>query len=286
MLAATLAGGLLALAITVPLAWKWELGVRRVAAAVAALALLSGLAVAALATAADLSGAVRAALVAGITLLSAFAILAYRFYRDPERSAPTVDGDAVISPADGEVIYVRRSEGGVLPTATKKGRDYELVELTKTELRDRDAIVIGIAMSFLDVHVNRAPIAGRVRVRKHFPGRFGSLGRPENVYENERATTVIERGDLEIAVVQIASRLVRQIAAYVDVGEDVARGQRIGVIRLGSQVDVVLPARPDVQVSVREGEHVRAGESVLALLGPVTGDRPDTARALAGQPDS
>ena len=71
-------------------------------------------------------------------------------------------------------------------------------------------------MSFLDVHVNRAPIAGRVRLRKHFPGRFGSLGKPEMVFENERATTVIERGGMEIAMVQIASRLVRQIAAFVE----------------------------------------------------------------------
>jgi phosphatidylserine decarboxylase len=262
VLVSLLAGVLLALAFALPLAWKWELGVRRVAIAVTALAVLAALAVAAV----DVSGAARAVLVAGIALVAAFAILAYRFYRDPERTPPAVDGDVLISPADGEVIYVRRSAGGVLPSSTKKGRDYELVELTKTPLRDNDAIVIGIAMSFLDVHVNRAPISGRVRVRQHFPGRFGSLGKPEMVYENERATTVIERGDIEVAMVQIASRLVRQIASYVKVGDDVALGQRVGVIRLGSQVDVVVPARPDVVVKVREGQRVRAGESVLALL--------------------
>src|SRR6266508_3112982 len=97
-------------------------------------------------------------------------------------------------------------------------------------------------------------------------GRFGSLGRAEMVFENERATTVIERPDFEIAVVQIASRLVRQIAAYVDVGENVALGQRIGVIRLGSQVDVVLPARAGLQVNVKPGQRVKAGESILATL--------------------
>jgi phosphatidylserine decarboxylase len=259
-----LAGGLLALALSVPLAWKWELGVRRVAIAVAGLAVLAGLLVWALPG--DPSTFVGALLVAAISLAAAFAILAYRFYRDPERTPPQLSDDVVICPADGEVIYVRHSEGGKLPSSTKKGRDYDLVELTKTPLRHDDAIVIGIAMSFLDVHVNRAPIAGRVRLRQHFPGRFGSLGRPEMVYENERATTVIERGDMEIAMVQIASRLVRQIASYVKVGEDVSLGQRVGVIRLGSQVDVVLPARPDVVVKVREGQRVRAGESVLAVL--------------------
>ena len=282
MLVSSLAGGLLALGLTLPLAWKWELGVRRVAIAVGGLAIVSAAAVAALGGAIDLSAVVQALLVAGLTLAAAFAILAYRFYRDPERTPPQVGDDAVISPADGEVIYVRHSQGGKLPSSTKKGRDYELVELTKTPLRHEDAIVIGIAMSFLDVHVNRAPIAGRVRLRKHFPGRFGSLGRPEMVYENERATTVIERGDMEIAMVQIASRLVRQIASYVKVDEEVALGQRVGVIRLGSQVDVVLPARPDVTIQVREGQRVRAGESVLAHLAPVAETTPDEAQLAAG----
>jgi len=267
VLVPTLVGAALALALTLPLAWKWELGVRRVAISVTCLALFAaGLVAWFDGAVADLSTVVSTPLVAGLALTFAFAILAYRFYRDPQRNPPAVADDVVISPADGEVIYVRRSEGGKLPRATKKGRDYDLVELTKTPLKHDDAVVIGIAMSFLDVHVNRAPIAGRVRLRQHFPGRFGSLGRPEMVYENERATTVIERGDMEIAMVQIASRLVRQIASYVKVGEDVSLGQRVGVIRLGSQVDVVLPSRPDVVVNVQPGQRVRAGESVLAVV--------------------
>ena len=277
MIVSLLAGGLLALGLALPLAWKWELGVRRVALAVGALALVASGIVTALDGALEPAGVVRTLLVAGLALAAAVAILAYRFYRDPERTPPATADDVVISPADGEVIYVRHSAGGRLPSSTKKGRDYELVELTKTPLRHEDAIVVGIAMSFLDVHINRAPIAGRVRLRQHFPGRFGSLGRPEMVYENERATTVIERGDMEIAMVQIASRLVRQIASYVKVGENVALGQRVGVIRLGSQVDVVLPARPDVTVAVREGQRVRAGESVLAHLAPSSADIPPSA---------
>ena len=255
-----------AAAFCLPLAWKWELGVRRVGIAVALIAVLSGVVVAVVDSAADgLSFVVRAFFVAALTVAIAVAILAYRFFRDPERKAPAGD-ELVVSPADGEVIYVRTSKDGVLPVATKHGRDYELIELTKTPLRDQEAVVVGIAMSFLDVHVNRAPIAGRVRLRRHFPGRFGSLGKPGMVFENERATTVIERPDIEIAVVQIASRLVRQIAAYVDVGQTVAAGDRIGVIRLGSQVDVVLPVRPGLEIAVQPGERVRAGESVLAKL--------------------
>ena len=267
MLAAAVIGGLVAVAVTLPLAWKWELGVRRVAISVAVLAIPSAVAVALLSEVLSLGDAARALIVCALTLAAALAVLAYRFYRDPERRPPD-RSDVVVSPADGEVIYVRRSVEGRFPESTKKGRTYELVELTKTPLRDRDAVVVGIAMSFLDVHVNRSPVAGEVRIRKHFPGRFGSLGQPEMVYENERATTVIERPGLQVAVVQIASRLVRQIAGFVDVGDRVATGQRIGVIRLGSQVDVVLPRRDGVRVTVRAGERVKAGESILAEVDP------------------
>jgi phosphatidylserine decarboxylase len=267
MVVSALVGGALALAFCLPLAWKWELGVRRVGIAVAVIAVVSAFVVLALDSAVGgFADVLRGLVVAALTVAIAVAILAYRFFRDPERQAPTGD-ELVVSPADGEVIYVRTSKDGVLPVATKHGRDYELVELTKTPLRDQEAVVVGIAMSFLDVHVNRAPIAGHIRLRRHFPGRFGSLGKPGMVFENERATTVIERPDIEIAVVQIASRLVRQIAAYVDVGQNVAAGQRIGVIRLGSQVDVVLPVRPGLKISVEPGQRVRAGESILATLG-------------------
>jgi phosphatidylserine decarboxylase len=193
----------------------------------------------------------------------AIAILACRFYRDPDRIAPERD-DVIVSPADGEVIYIRKSEGGTLPTSTKHGRAYSLRELTKTPLRSEDAVVIGIAMSFLDVHINRAPIAGRVTLVRHYSGGFGSLKRSAMVFANERTTTFIERGDLQVAVVQIASRLVRQIVSFVREGQDVDLGQRIGMIRLGSQVDVVLPMRDDVKVAVQVGMRVKAGESILA----------------------
>ncbi len=94
-----------------------------------------------------------------LTVIARFALLAFRFYRDPERQAP--DGaDVVVSPADGEVIYVRRSTSGALPVSTKGGRQYALEELTRTPLPSMNAIVVGISLSLLDVHVNRAPIGG------------------------------------------------------------------------------------------------------------------------------
>jgi phosphatidylserine decarboxylase len=86
----------------------------------------------------------------------------------------------------------------------------------------------------------------------------------ERILDNERATTIIQSGRLQVAVVQIASRLVRQIVSYVKVSDQLALGERIGAIRLGSQVDVVLPMEEHMNIQVRVGDQVRAGETFLA----------------------
>ena len=203
-----------------------------------------------------------------LTCSAAAATLAYRFYRDPERTIPTQEG-SIVSPADGTVLYVRESTAGNLPVARKNGTAYSLAELTGVALHDEEAVVIGIAMNFLDVHVNRSPISGKVTASHHVPGGFGSLKQSEMIFENERATTLIQQTGLEVAVVQIASRLVRQIALYVKEGDSIERGQRMGVIRFGSQVDLVLPRRA-VTVTVSAGQRVRAGESIVALSSSIT----------------
>jgi phosphatidylserine decarboxylase len=246
-----------------PLAWKWELGLGRVLVATSAIAAIAALAVSAIGRQVVIPDLLAASLVIVATWAVAAGTLAYRFYRDPERSIPTQEG-AIVSPADGTVVYVRESVAGMLPVSKKDGSTYPLTELTGVSLKDDDAVVIGIAMSFLDVHVNRSPIAGLVALSRHVPGRFGSLKRPEMIFENERATTLIRQPGLEVAVVQIASRLVRRIAVFVAEGETVERGQRMGVIKLGSQVDLALPRR-SVQVTVSPGQRVRAGESIVAL---------------------
>jgi len=255
-------GALLALATGLPLAWKWELGVGRCAAWLAGIAVVAGV-VLGLAGVDGLAGAV---VVWGVTLVLAAALVLWRFYRDPERTVPE-GTDIVVSPADGQVIYIKRSEGGTVPASDKHGRAYELRELVRTPLDVHDAVIVGIALSFLDVHVNRAPVPGRVLLQKRFPGPFGSLKDPAAVFVNERATTVLEHRGVQIAVVLIASRLVRRIVSYVREGEEVAIGQRIGVIRFGSQVDVVLPAHEGVRLFVHPGQRLRAGETVIADVG-------------------
>lgn len=272
-------GVVLALVTAMPLAWKWQLGLVRSGLVAVGLALGAALIVVAIDTAVGLPSWVVVVLIWVLTLGLAAAAVLYRFFRDPERRAPDGEG-VIVSPADGEVVYVREARSGVLPRATKLGRDYQLDELTKTPLATGDAVVIGVAMSFLDVHVNRAPLGGRVAVLRRFPGLFGSLRRPEMIFENERATIVIERGDLQVAVVQIASRLVRRIVPYVGEGDDVVAGQRIGMIRFGSQVDLVLPLRDGLRVTAQPGDRVSAGETIVAFFEPtptaleaVEGDR-------------
>lgn len=265
MLAATLIGALLALLTALPLAWKWRLGLPRVAIAVTVCAAISGALVAGLAPAIELDPIVQAGTVWLLTMVLGFSALAYSFFRDPERTGPGRD-DVIVSPADGRVIYVHEAESGKLPLVDKQGKRYTLEELTKTRLRGETATVIGISLSFLDVHVTRAPVGGRVAIQRHAPGRFGSLRRLEMIFENERSTVVIERNEFQVAVVQIASRLVRRIVDFVKEGDQVTMAERLGVIRFGSQVDLVIPKNPEWRVTVQKGQQVRAGESIVAEL--------------------
>jgi phosphatidylserine decarboxylase len=265
-IAAAIVGVLLALVTTLPLAWKWQLGTVRAASLTLTVAVALTLALALAGVFVAIHAAVAVVLIWLLTLGCASAVVLYRFYRDPERHPPQ-RSNVVVSPADGEVLYVRESRGGTLPVSRKHGKSYTLEELTKTRLRSGEAKVVGIGLNFLDVHVNRAPIGGSIRIQRHFRGQFGSLRRPEMVFENERATLVIDRDGFEVAVVLIASRLVRRIVTFVREGQNIALGERIGVIRFGSQVDLVLPARPDLEVLVAAGDRVVAGESIIAEFG-------------------
>ena len=206
-----------------------------------------------------------------LALILALALLMAAFWRDPERVAPATEG-VILSPADGQVLYIKEIAGGARSVVEKAGRVYLLDELTGLspghEVACGPALVIGVEMSFLDVHVNRCPVAGRVRLVRHTPGRFVSLRREEAPFVNERMTTVISGAGLDVAVVQVASRLVRRIQVFLSEGQAVAAGQRLGVIRLGSLVAVVLPAVPGLRVEIAPGARVQAGVSILAHYQP------------------
>jgi len=191
-----------------------------------------------------------------------FFLILLRFFRDPERTVPNCE-NVILSPADGTIRYVHTVEKGKVPVALKKGNPCRLNELTKTEILYLEAIHVGIEMSVLDVHVNRAPVKGKIIYQKRTEGKFLSLRKTESVFENERVTTVIHNGEFKVAVIQIASRLVRRIVSYLKEGDSVDAGQRIGMIRFGSQVDVIFPRQLNARIHVRAGDKVKAGISII-----------------------
>jgi phosphatidylserine decarboxylase len=156
------------------------------------------------------------------------------FFRDPEREIPP--GPVAVSPADGKVVLVR-NEG----------------PLTR----------VSVFLNIFDVHVNRTPVAGRVTDVKYSPGRFLVASREEASADNEQNTmTVVEGDGTRVVFSQIAGLIARRIVCYKKPGDAVRTGERIGLIKFGSRMDVLLG--PEWKIEVRPGERVKAGSSVLA----------------------
>jgi phosphatidylserine decarboxylase len=195
-------------------------------------------------------------------IISALAILLF-FFRDPER-IPPLNEKSILSPADGTILYIKRIEKGEFPFAVKGRNKIPLSEFTQGEVISENGIQVGIGMNFLNVHVNRAPIDGRVIKLKRIPGNFFSLRHLNALLENERVVTIIEGDGIKVVIVQIASRLVRRIVSCVEEGYRVARGERIGAISFGSQVDLLFDAKKDLRLHVKEKEEVKAGISIIA----------------------
>ena len=171
---------------------------------------------------------------AGVALAAAALALA-GFFRDPERIAPDGEG-VVVSPADGKVVDV-----------SDEGRR------------------LSIFLSPLDVHVNRAPMNGRVQDVRYRPGRFFAANRGKASDENERnVVEFVEDSGKTLEVVQIAGFLARRIVCDVGPGDPLRKGERFGLIMFGSRVDLYLP--PGAAVEVRPGQRVRSGETVVARL--------------------
>jgi phosphatidylserine decarboxylase len=205
-----------------------------------------------------------AAIVFGQCLVYVLIILCL-FYRDPERKSPN-SPDLILSPADGKVIYIRQVNPGAAPVSEKANKLMMLEELRESSLNNRKLWQIGISMVFTDVHVNRSPIAGKVTMLKHKPGRFLSLRNEDTVGINERQTMMIENEHIQVGIVQIASRLVRRIEAYVWQGMSVVAGQRIGIIKFGSQVDLFVPVESVSSLDIRERQNITAGITVISLI--------------------
>jgi len=166
------------------------------------------------------------------------------FFRDPSRATP-VDDNLLIAPADGRLIAIRRRPPP-----------------SEMELGDTPLTVFSTFLSLFNVHVVRAPVAGRVVSSHYEPGLFLNAESEDASMHNERHWIIIEKRDGErIGVVLIAGMVARRIVPFIKQGESVQSGQRIGIIRFGSRVDVYAPAERDMRVG--ENQRMVAGETVL-----------------------
>ncbi len=162
------------------------------------------------------------------------------FFRDPERAIPA-DPRAIVSPADGKVVEIR-------PAREEK-------------FLGGDATMVAIFLNVFDVHVNRAPIAGEIKLSEHVSGKFLNAMRAESALHNEHQILGLQGDGFRVTVRLIAGAIARRICMWTRPGAQVARGERIGMIRYGSRAEIYLPAGCDVTVKI--GERVKGGSSIL-----------------------
>jgi phosphatidylserine decarboxylase len=172
------------------------------------------------------------------------AFMAY-FFRDPERAVPQ-DPLAVIAPADGRVMVAGPAEPEVSPAGAWQQ--------------------VSIFLSPVDVHVNRAPYGGRLTRVEYKPGKFLAAYKQESAIENERTELEVEGNGRRVIFRQLVGVLARRIVCRVEPGDTVETGQRFGLMKFGSRMDVFV--EPDARLLVRVGDRVRGGESVLARFDP------------------
>ena len=176
----------------------------------------------------------------------ATAFCAY-FFRDPDRIVPS-RSDVVVSPADGKIAAIA-----------------EVVPPRELALGDEKRVRVSVFLSVLDVHIVRTPVAGRISRSVYVPGKFLNAELDKASDENERQALVVETAEgKRFGLMLIAGLIARRIVTFVGEGASVAAGERIGLIRFGSRVDVYLPAGAEVLVSV--GQIAIGGETVLAEL--------------------
>jgi phosphatidylserine decarboxylase len=189
--------------------------------------------------------------------LLALSLGIFAFFRDPERVVPQGEG-VIVSPADGLVTLIAEVEPP-LELQIDDGSGF-------AGLAAGPVTRVSIFMSVFDVHINRTPLGGTVRRVVYIPGKFMNADLDKASEENERQHILIERSDgLKLGFTQIAGLVARRIVPFVKPGDIVAKGQRVGLIRFGSRVDVYLPAGTDARVMI--GQTVIAGETVIAEVG-------------------
>lgn len=180
-----------------------------------------------------------------IVVAAFISVFSLNFFRDPDRRI-AAEGRAgenlIVSPADGKVVEVK--------------------EVEEPEFLKSHATLISIFMSPLDVHVNRSPIVGTVEFFRYVKGEFLVAHAPEATHRNERAMIGLTNGARKILFSQVAGYIARRIVCEAKVGDTLQAGERFGMIKFGSRVDIYIP--PNAKIFVKSGEIVRAGETVMA----------------------
>jgi phosphatidylserine decarboxylase len=165
------------------------------------------------------------------------------FFRDPERDIPE-DPDSIVSPADGRVIKVER--------------------VIEESFIEDEALKVSVFMNVFNVHVNRAPVAGRLEKIVYRPGSFFSANLDKASIHNERNTLFIEAAKGRVVATQVAGLVARRIVCRVSERMEIERGERIGMIMFGSRVDLFLPK--ESRITVKVGDRVKAGSSILGYF--------------------
>jgi phosphatidylserine decarboxylase len=189
---------------------------------------------------------------AGACVLIFFALFVFSFFRNPNRVIPAEPG-LIVSPADGRVVV-----------------------LQDEEFQGRPGKRISIFLAVWNVHVNRSPAGGKIVRLDYRPGKFLAAWAEKASLENEQNIFVLATGHGDIMFKQIAGYIARRVVAWKKAGDYVVRGERIGLVRFGSRVDLWLPA--DAEITVRIGQNVKGGSSVLARLPISAGAEPSDVR--------
>jgi len=180
-----------------------------------------------------------------VVALPFWAILVFvlQFFRDPSRLIPN-DDKAIVSPADGKIIYLGRAVDPYL---------------------NRPALKLSVFMNVFSVHSNRSPVSGMVMDRWYSQGKFFNAALDKASEHNERnALWVKTKNGSDVVFIQVAGLIARRILSYVDKGDEISRGQRYGFIRFGSRVDIYLPE--NVQLDAKLGDWVSAGSDIIGYL--------------------
>ena len=164
------------------------------------------------------------------------------FFRDPERSIPE-DPNAIVCPGDGKIVEIISEKDPLLDEAYTR---------------------VSIFLNVFNVHVNRVPISGKIQATRYNPGKFFNAASHKASLDNEQSAILLNNGHVTILVKQIAGLIARRIVCWAKEGDEYQRGQRFGLIRFGSRVDIFLPEGTDIKVAI--GDIVNGGSSIIGYL--------------------